>query len=585
MKIDLALRQIERGLDRIYPPFRSKLFPGYKRVFKKNDTSMYRPPIVGKKIVAAWGDVVAASSFLNNRVIYLYPNFRNIFRVYRIKLHKRNFPELIEGSNIQLCLIIPYIRQVSKDRPVPSWRLVVITDKCQVYHNFPDRELEYAGEEHYRDIVKFTESAVWDLPGNQYPSKKMNCDESEYYFPLLPDAVYEYHPRIKDETTDKYGGRAFGKATYYYENGLKRKLSRFYFPLRNARSNSFCFMGGYEPNYKMTLIGTYCSNTDVGTRTVIFATSNGGREFFAQYEFNDDGTKENYGNRLGWSDIGSICTDEMYIQKRNLTFDDRKKWSFEEKIRVTEIDTKEALCLSLESTDSINSGNIIKLTGIPKGEYAFLFEKLYKIKKIDERRIQLFELASKSSTNLPCRHIHCINRIKDGWLIGTGETYPEGWLLLCQMKAADNWTMVEASNRLRFIQLNYSQSSVQRITGSVLWDDIDNTLLVASDSAFVNRPCFYKDLAHSSLGIYQGKLDDIDDFAKFKCICELSEPCYFFKEINGTLIAVTQRGEIAISFDKGVSWIRNRIGAPLYAFNGMTPEFVVINGWILSLNR
>lgn len=585
MRLRPLLKKIEDVLN-YYPIFynttRKNCFPGYTQVFENNAVSLFRPSITGKKVVAAWNGVVCASPFINKNVIYLYPNYQNMQRKYVIHLNNKSFPELIENSKIQSCLIIPYVRQIEKNRPKPSWRLVIITDKCQVYHNFPAHGKEFEGEECYRDITRFAESAVWDLPGNKYPSKDSNCDECEYYYPFLPEASYEYHPSIR-RGDNRFGSICTGKTYEYEENGKTVKLSRFYFPIRSAECNSFSFMGGYEPDYKMTLIGTYCSNLEHGSRIVVFATSDGGRNFFAKYEFNDNGRTENYGNPLNPTALA--CTPdnpELWINQRTLTYNDTQKWTYESKIKVLGIDLSKSIILEVEENESIESGNVILLSGNSSTiQWNSLLNKLYKVKKLSTSRIELYELVSRSKTNLPCRHIHCINRTKDGWLIGTGETYPNGWLLFLQMKAADNYTRVCASSKCEFIQLNYSKDSLQRIIGSVLFDDPNNTLLVASDSPFVKRPVFYKALTHSSTGIYKGKLEDADDFTKYTCICELKEPCYFFKEINGVLIAVTQRGELAFSNDRGVSWKINRIDRQLSHYFGQTPQFICLDGWLL----
>ena len=101
---------------------------------------------------------------------------------------------MIEGSHIQLVLLLPYIDNNDKQ---PKLRLNVITDKCQVYYNNPNGK---------NQITQFKESLIWDLPGNKYPSQNENCEDYEYYNPFLPSEVYEYHPaddRPKNITTSR----------------------------------------------------------------------------------------------------------------------------------------------------------------------------------------------------------------------------------------------------------------------------------------------------------------------------------------------------------------------------------------------
>ena len=82
---------------------------------------------------------------------------------------------------------------------------------------------------------------------------------------------------------------------------------------------------------------------------------------------------------------------------------------------------------------------------------------------------------------LPCRHIHHINTLKDGWIIGTGEIYPNGWLLYVQQKMADTYSVVDAREELIIRRINTEEGSVQRTMGLMLSDSPDNDIVFASD--------------------------------------------------------------------------------------------------------
>lgn len=562
-------------------------FPGYKPVCEKRDYAIYKPSLTGKRIVSAWNNVVCCQSNIHPNTLYLYPNYKNTHRVFRILVNNKQFPGLIPESKVLSCLIVPYIREETSNRFINSWRLVVITDKCQVYHNFPCRNPEFDGESQLNDIKVFAESEIWDLPGNKYPSNKIDHDDSEYYNPFLPEECYEYYPRITGNSL--LGGRGYSKTKTIIANEREISLSRFYFPQRRMETNPFRFMGGYEPDYKMTLIGSYCSNMNVGARIIVFATSNGGRDIFAKYEFEDSCSRENYGNPLNGKCLSEIdCkNNELYLQITSSSPD--KKFDDRSIVRVSKVFPTNPIRIELEKECSIKSGNVVSLLCDQKSkEVELLFHidsdcvaPRCKVKKIGDRQFELFELASKSRCGISCRHVHGINRVKDGWLICTGEKYPEGWLFYAQLHAADTWERADAANELLFMQLNSSAQSIQRLIGCILYDDKENTLIVASDSSSVLRNNFYQNLSHSSTGIYKGRITDVDDFRKFELICEMIEPCYLFKEINGVLVATGQRGEFAISFDKGKSWEKNRIDKQLQNYCGKTSEFAVIDGWLV----
>ncbi|WP_460315473.1 hypothetical protein, partial [Staphylococcus aureus] len=46
---------------------------------------------------------------------------------------------------------------------------------------------------------------------------------------------------------------------------------------------------------------------------------------------------------------------------------------------------------------------------------------------VDSTSFYLREFIYNPFFNIPARHIHSINACKDGFMIGTGERYPDGW--------------------------------------------------------------------------------------------------------------------------------------------------------------
>ena len=76
-------------------------------------------------------------------------------------------------------------------------------------------------------------------------------------------------------------------------------------------------MGGYEPDYKMTLLASYRSNTDIAARNVIFMTDDGGRQWYAKYEFGDMGTYSfRQGVNKGWGkNFGNKIKTDISLKK------------------------------------------------------------------------------------------------------------------------------------------------------------------------------------------------------------------------------------------------------------------------------
>ena len=492
---------------------------------------------------------------------------------------------MIDHSHIYLVIILPYIPKI--DNRIPKWRLVIITDKCQVYHNFPD------DNKSKNAMVTFEESFVWDLPDNKYPSLREDCDKYEQYFPFLPESAYEYHP----------GGNTPRSYRAKYEDGKEEELSRFFFPKRSARTNPFIFLNGYEPDPLMSFIGTYCgnSNSDDTSRVVIFATHDGGKNWFAKYEFNDIGAMENFGNKIcplslqgeeSNNDSLSLCKREL-VRAEN----DEIVLKCGKNIKIRTIKWNQTAEIVFENHHKLESGNIVAIKG--KGNNAienalinndfsddsFGNGVFFKVKVIDEYKIQLYECVSKSRVNLPARHIHSINRIKDGFMIATGETYPQGWLMIASVTDADNWADNIAWDEIPFIRLNYCRDSVQRVVGAVLLDNKEHEIIYASDCSSMNIDKIEEldGIPTNQMGIYKGKVTDVNDFRNFELLEETKEPSLFFKELDGNYVFCGQRGELAIGFNRGKSWRHGKLNEPLVHYMGQTKNYYVIDGKILRI--
>lgn len=581
--IDSAKRVL---INMIYPtvPFcEKKPFRDYYVEIDNQQFAVFRPK--NEKIVAANGDVVCTQLLHKNDSLYLYPDIQIPKRRYRITFDANTFPDLINNSHIQLVLLLPYILKTGNR--TPKWRLVIITDRCQVYHNFPD------GNKSKNAIISFEESLIWDLPGNKYPSLNEDCEGFEAYFPFLPESVYEYHP----------AGNTPRSFHVTYEDGREEELSRFYFPKRSAGTNPFVYLNGYEPDPLMSFIGTYCGNSssDDSSRVVIFATHDGGKNWFAKYEFNDDGRSENYGNNICPVSLQGkeSNNNSLYLCIRKLIRSDNDELAFRcgANLKIRAIKWNQTAEIDFEHKHGLESGNIVAIKGIENdavenaltnndfNDDSFGNGVFFKVRVIDDYSVQLYECVSRSRVNLPARHIHSINRIKDGFMIATGETYPQGWLMIASITDSDNWSNNMAWDEIPFIRLNSRRDSVQRIVGAVLLDNKDHEIVYASDCSSMKpiKVIEVDSIPTNQMGIYKGKVTDIDDFRYFELLEEIRESSFFFKELDGNYVFCGQRGEIAIGFDRGKSWRHAKLNEPLVHYMGRTKNYFVIDGKILRL--
>jgi hypothetical protein len=495
-----------------------------------------------------------------------------------------------------------------------NWRLLVVTNKGQIYHNFPSRFSTTDGTEVAGDIIKFEESVVWDLPERKYPSINSSATGTEKYFPCLPTAAYEYHPTLNTDVSfvDTYGNGGFGKSI------IKDTVTypRFWFPARSLMQNSFFYMGGFEPGDKLSLIGTYRSNeyAGEGSRTCIFATDDGGRQWYCKYEFGGNDIKSNWCNDIDTTNIvNDYIASSFVIKKRTNVIptetikEPTDKFVIGDAIEITSITKSKPAVVTTATVHGLSTGNVVsildnQLSESLSPEWDWMRNDtisttsggngiLFKVEVVNSTQFKLHDYIHSAHNNLTARHIHHINRIKDGWIVGTGEVYPDGWQLYMQIKQADTFEVIRAYNTLNIYRLTSTSSSLQRTLGTILLDDADNTVIAASDTSGIPRPNLTlpsgrtNTITRNSSGVYKGKLTDIDDFTKFNVLFEAKEPAYFFKEKGNVLIFCGQRGEFAISFDKGTTWETAQLPDrdPLQYFKSESNGIIIINNYIISI--
>ncbi len=624
----LDILQVEYGtVSTSYEPYHTELYIGGKKYHEVYADPVYYPlpDLVNYKLLterekfkvweyAGSGYKIAA---LHNDVVVIQNG--NEFRISNtglkgefsepIILNSENFPNLIAGSGIEAIYIIPYTRNMGSSQTGRNWRVVVITNKCQIYHNFPSRATTSDGTAQAGDEYRFDESVVWDLPERKHPSADPSATGVEMYFPCLPDECYEYHPGINID--NGYGNGGFGKSKTVGDT----TYPRFYFPKRNSLQNSFAVMGGYEPGDKLTLVGTYRSNYNAGEgcRMCIFATDDGGRQWYCKYEFASAISSRNWVNDINTSTLstGYVTDSFKFSTKKPIAPSASTKEPadlFEMAVKtgvIQNISREEVAVVTTATPHGLNTGNVIVIqangTPVAQPDWDWMRNDTasttsggngicFKVEKVTDTTFKLHEHVHSAFNNLQCRHIHHINRIKDGYIIGTGEVYPDGWLLYAQVKGADSFEVAKATDELPIYRLNSTNTSVQRTLGVLMLDDVNSTIIAASDSAGIARknltlPTDRTDeISRNSIGIFKGKLADIDDISNFDCICEVTQPAYFFKEKLGAWIFSGQRGEGAISFDKGGTWELFTTGNSMQYFFGVSDKFVVMRDNVIELS-
>ena len=573
-----------------------RLFENERSFVYKNTNSRKLVAVLRDKVV--WVDTTSIALSLNG-----FDGTQEI-----IQLNSTNFPGLITGSTIERVILLPWSRNATNSFGGYDWRMNVITTKGQVYHNFPSRSTTSDGTAQANDYKLFDESCIWELPERWTPVKtNAGADAAliatgKYrYFPALPDEAYSMYPAVNVD--NGYGNGGFPAVLEKTKkDGSTVKFSRFYFTdrSRGGQGNPLGFMGGFEPHPKLSLIGTYKSNTSNtgSTRMCVFMTNDGGRNWFARYEFGANGellysddsialaSKPTYLLRNltatgmtspAGSNLFNVIKRSQYIPNAdNKEPEKTKKFKYFTPIAVQSITANaNEIIVATSAAHRLNAGDIVlfeKQSEAPANEWDWIINTghtelsagdgvVFKAQVINATSFRLMECVYNPHNNLNVRHIHSINRCKDGYTIGAGETYPDGgWILWLSVRESDSFARLYPWDDLPFVRLNSTNLSIQRPLGVIIKQDADNTVFIGVDNELtelgnVTMPEGRTDtFKRSSNGVWKGKLTDVDSQAAFECVFQSDEVCYFFKEVRGTMVYIGQQGHVGISSDGGNTW-------------------------------
>lgn len=497
-----------------------------------------------------------------------------------VLLNSSNFPNLIAGSKVFQVYVLPTRTSLV--------RVCVMTDKGQVYHNYPHRSTTGHGSVVPGDHLRFDESCVWDLPTNatarRHPSNDPGESREGYrYFPYLPD--YSYALKPAENHDNGYGNGGFPAQL---DNGafVRPRFYRFKEPAPGVDNPFSIIKGGLTKKPKMSAFGVYQLS---GSRVCLFGTEDGGRTWSALYEFD---SYVSPGNAIDTTDIGVYTGSSFAFQKRTSvrpTAENKEPdpvFTFGGDVVIQAISNASPAVVSTSAPHGLSNMDLIRLKRVSSGSSGWehmLNESadpadpnagngiFFRVIKLTDTTFELYENLYSPSNFLSCRHIHYTHPLKDFIAFGTGETYPQGWVMLLDDRIIDGSAYVELDkNNPRAWRLNSSTISAQRLCSFWMLDDdgVNPTVYLGSDNMGSFRGTLEiegrTDLpSRSSTGILKGKLADIDDLSKFRSVFDIPEPNIYCMNLNGVLVAGFQLGSNAISLDNGETWEYLRVGSML----------------------
>lgn len=482
-------------------------------------------------------------------------------------------------------------------------RVCVIFDNGQVYYNHPNT----VGDE---EFAVFKESVIWDLPNRKNPTNDSALVATGAYYmnPALDAVCYEMHPAVSEDCP-----------SFVNKDGLRARFFRT--NMESSNANSMSYMGGYVVDNRFTMLGTYRDNTTTPARTCVFGTQDGGKNWYVMYEFGGGGNLK-YTRNDGSLNTGAIAGQRgiklhqtgdaqsgIYAVKKRYcivpsihTKEPANKFDYGELINVTSIvGTDDAITINTAEAHGYAEGDVVLInyqSGVQGSDRSFDWMVnssadansggngiMFKVSNVTTTSFEVTLMIHNADNNLPARHIHCMNKCKDGVSVGCGEDYPGGgWILYDFIPDADAFDVydVTKASKNTWIRLNSGDTSFSRPLGVIIQQEGTETYCyIGVDTAHIRmndvklpegRTEVFK---HNCTGVWKAKLADIDDVSKADMLYNCSETCFGFQQIGTAMVFCGQYGNLAISYDNGKSWMATQMpqenkGQSLAHFSGMT---------------
>lgn len=563
----------------------------YSPIRKNSDTS----PDIFPKIVALGGNIAiyAFNSYtleISTSGIDGLKYINNGTNPNRITLSNTTLKGTT-NANFQSIHVLPYKRgNVLAEGATNDYRVVIITKGGEIYHNKPQRSIDGSDLPLAGDHLVFDQSVVWDMPHRRLPHIS-NTAFPYYKNPAVPEPAYFPVLNTDGAFVDSFGNGGFGISKT--EGSVQRV--RFLIRFNGIDMNPFRTMGGVIVEPQNMWIATYnpsWSSTTQVTRECVFHTVNG-REWYNVYEFIPSNL---LGTRLNTSGLPAYNANTLAIVNRDMDFP-------KEGYTPTTL-FKPAAKVNISSI-TIGSNAVITTTEphgleLPQGiiaiqtasgatvqsEYSWMLNDavtpndygnnvFFAYKRLTNTTFEIHEYINANTNNLQSRHIHCLNRAKDGVTIGTGEEYYTRQVSERSTTTLEGWypqTHYIHLSAPAYVatKLNSSENGVLRPLGFILMDDKDQHMLSASDSDIAGKtvPTANGTLYRGATGLFKGKLIDINDRSKFETILESPDVSFFFQKVRDIYIYADVKGFIAVSTDL-VNWSTTYLNSTVFKLGGV----------------
>lgn len=515
-------------------------------IVKEQPTSAANRDVYGKSVVEWAG---------NN--LSFHPYGYGCF-CYKVTMGTSVCPDWMEGEKISFVSLLPY-KEDNEGHAIPTQNgrgvasICVFTTKGRILHNNPER---YDDTTKYRsNIMLFDESLVVENVNSLkwLPSTNENAVAPYRYFPVLTDYDYnQFDNRFKNwgRTETINTQLTFPSNTLYHQKN--RNIGQW------RRLN----FGNMAKDDKVCVFVNY-NGEDVGQEPVMIATNNGGRRWDVLPKFACvEHYAKMYSGNVDMNIIGTYTANSLKMCRCafNVPTADVKEPATafvvpeEQQTLITAMSTTDGVTtittaddLTFDDAESprvflqnvsagsewdcvcnpspLSNNNGVFFRAIRTGE------KTYTLKA---------DLGDAYQSDRICRHFHNIARTSNGFIICTGESYSAdkfqgGFLYFLAQNKRDGFATVATSfgdiiNPARITRLTSAKEGVVRASGAFMFcDDADPTILYVSDEpnylGFADRKAALpegrtKSLDIVPIGIFAGKLSQIDNQASYKCLLD-----------------------------------------------------------------
>ena len=477
------------------------------------------------------------------------------------------------NDKIEQAFLIPFQRSLADSTEGSALRIWLFTAAGKCYYNYATDDVIY-----YHHVNTWAESKIFNQFKNWVPvNDKSKVTTYKKYFPVLSEYDYSQTNDISNPST-------------IYERPFTR-LRNAVTPFHVLTKNNIARLD------HVTAFSNYCNQ--IGQEPFVMLTSDGGKTWYvkAYFAVTDQYYTGTHGGLVDFSPISDLNTyveNSLKVHRRRYNHPTAeikepstrftlvesesalvKSFSYDSSLKTMKMEVSEDIdwidnsnfnVVYFENISADSEWDYICNTGLTPNA-ATTSGIFFRVKKINAREYHLFADAGNDyEGSLVCRHVHAINSFHSGFVISTGESkrqtsegvvYEGGDLFVMEDTTRNHSTASGAIKGRQVYRLTSSDDGVMRCCGAFITQN--NELIFSSDQGFLIKDSMKItdrtiSIPKVPVGIFKGKLSEIDDVTKFECLKDLEYTTLSLLHNEGRFACDYKHGHIVVSHD-GIKWV------------------------------